>query len=238
MRIMWENMQKQHEHQIMIIHALQNSQLPNETSDHALNTQELHHHVKIWCTEFQKLIQHQKNYIKSLDNWLKHNLIITINHNLKPRYPKIESLLGAWLDELDKLPKEDTITAMEKFAEDIHTIAQLQSNKTKMKEKCDETRKELSKVSQKFEKWCSKDIAKKLSSYEIDDIEVIEEQKIVVEALKLRLVVEEETYEKLCVEMKDTMVVNLTTRLPEVLKAVSEFASACSLMYKNLNMQY
>lgn len=239
MRIMWENMQKQHEHQIMIIHALQNSQLPNETSDHDLiNTQELHHPVKIWCTEFQKLIQHQKNYIKSLDNWLKHNLIITINHNLKPQYPKIESLLGAWFDELDKLPKEDTITAMGKFAEDIHTIAQLQSNKTKMKEKCDETRKELSKVSQKFEKWCNKDIAKKLSSYEIDDIEVIEEQKIVVEALKLRLVVEEETYEKLCVEMKDMMVVNLTTRLPEVLKAVSEFARACSVMYKNLNMQY
>ena len=96
----------------------------------------------------------------------------------------------------------------------------------------------MSKVSQKFEKWCNKDIAKKLSSYEIDDIEVIEEQKIVVEALKLRLVVEEETYEKLCVEMKDTMVANLTTRLPEVLKAVSEFAGACSLMYKSLKKQY
>ena len=212
MRIMWENMQKQHEHQIMIIHALQNSKLPNETSDHALNTQELHHHVKIWCTEFQKLIQHQKNYIKSLDNWLKHNLIITINHNLKPQYPKIESLLGAWLDELDKLPKEDTITAMEKFAEDIHTIAQLQSDKKKMKKKCDEIRKELSKVSQKFNK---------LSSRKIDHMEVIEEQKNVVNALKLRLLAEEETYEKLCVEMKDTMVVNLTTRLPEVLKDVS-----------------
>ncbi|GJY04155.1 heat shock factor-type, DNA-binding protein [Tanacetum coccineum] len=105
---------------------------------------------------------------------------------------------------------------MDKLAEDIHTIAQLQLNKTKMKEKCDETRKELFKVSQKFERWCNKDIAKKLSSHEIDDMEVIAKQEIVVEALKLRMVVEEETYEKLFVEVKDTMVVNLTTRLPEV----------------------
>ena len=231
MRIMWENMQKQHEHQIMIIHALQNSQLPNETSDHALNTQELHHHVKIWCTEFQKLIQHQKNYIKSLDNWLKHNLIITINHNLKPQYPKIESLLRAWRDELNKLPKEDTITAMEKFAEDIHKIAQLQSDKMKMKEKCDETRKELSKVSQKIKKWGNK----KLSSREIDHMEVIKKQR---EELITRLRVADDDYEKRCGDTKYAMVVNLKARLPDVLKAVSEFAGASSRMYKNLNAQY
>ncbi|GKB99909.1 nitrate regulatory gene2 protein-like protein [Tanacetum coccineum] len=239
MATMWENMQKQHEHQSTIIHALQNFKASqDEASGHDLiKTQKLHHHVKIWCTEFKKLIQHQNNYIKSLENWLKYNLAITINHNLKPHYPKIEPLLRAWLDELEKLPKEDTITTMDKLAEDIHTIAQLQLNKTKMKEKCDETRKELFKVSQKFERWCNKDIAKKLSSHEIDDIEVIAKQEIVVEALKLRMVVEEETYEKLCVEVKDTMVVNLTTRLPEVLKNVSGFARACLLMYKNLNMK-
>ena len=177
-------------------------------------------------------MQHQNNYIKSLENWLKDNSKITENHNLlKPQYPKIESLLRAWRDELNKLPKEDTITAMEKFAEDIHKIAQLQSDKMKMKEKCDETRKVLSKVSQKIEKWGNK----KLSSHEIDHMEVIKKQR---EELITRLRVADDDYEKRCGDTKYAMVVNLKARLPDVLKAVSEFAGASSRMYKNLNAQY
>ena len=234
MATMWKHMEKQHKHQSTIIHALQNfttSNLPDESYYDLNNTQQLHHSVKIWSTQFQKLMQHQNNYIKSLENWLNYNLIITENHNLKPQNPKIKSLLRAWVEELDKLPKKDTITAMEKFAEDIHKIAQLQSDKMKMKEKCDETRKELSKVSQKIKKWGNK----KLSSREIDHMEVIKKQR---EELITRLRVADDDYEKRCGDTKYAMVVNLKARLPDVLKAVSEFVGASSRMYKNLNAQY
>ncbi|GJZ21893.1 hypothetical protein Tco_0558932 [Tanacetum coccineum] len=63
-----------------------------------------------------------------------------------------------------------------------------------------------------------------------DAMEVITKQEIVVEALKLQLVVEEETYENLCVEVKDTMVVNLTTRLPKL--QVIEFIPAKSILQR------
>ncbi|KAL4559975.1 hypothetical protein LXL04_032123 [Taraxacum kok-saghyz] len=254
MDAMWKKIGKQHENQAKMLQelfAIEFSQLPNNTREHNLNnTHQLHVHVKIWCSEFQKIIVHQKEYIKSLHNWLKLNLI-SIDYSLrdnisspqKPQNPKINSLLRTWQDQFEKLPEEGIKTAINTFAAAIDTIIRYQSDVMQMKERCEETRREITRKSRKFEEWCDKHIAKTTPTDEydpgvVDDIEVIAEHQIVVEALKRRLEEEEEeAYRRQCVQVKDKSLMNLKSGLPEIFAAMSEFSRACSHMYGSLTPQ-
>ncbi|KVH97967.1 protein of unknown function DUF632 [Cynara cardunculus var. scolymus] len=233
---MWENMQKQHENQSKIAQALKAiniSQSPNETSEHNLNnTQQLRVQIKMWHSEFQRLMLHQKEYVKSLNSWLKLNLI-SIDNSLKdkipsPQNPKIQSLLRIWQDQLEKLPEEGAKTAINTFAAVIDTIVQYQSDEMELKDNCEETRRKLSKKSRKFEEWCDKQIAKRTPMEEMDpdmaDDEVIADQQMVVEALKRRLEEEEDEYRRRCIQVKEKSLMNLKNGLPEVFTAMSKFS--------------
>ncbi|XP_024972111.1 nitrate regulatory gene2 protein-like [Cynara cardunculus var. scolymus] len=249
MGIMWENMQKQHENQSKIAQALKAiniSQSPNETSEHNLNnTQQLRVQIKMWHSEFQRLMLHQKEYVKSLNSWLKLNLI-SIDNSLKdkipsPQNPKIQSLLRIWQDQLEKLPEEGAKTAINTFAAVIDTIVQYQSDEMELKDNCEETRRKLSKKSRKFEEWCDKQIAKRTPMEEMDpdmaDDEVIADQQMVVEALKRRLEEEEDEYRRRCIQVKEKSLMNLKNGLPEVFTAMSKFSGAYSHMYGTLQTE-
>ncbi|KAJ6715223.1 hypothetical protein OIU85_026702 [Salix viminalis] len=163
----WDTMRAQHEAQSKIANALRSldtSQCPKETSEHHHDrTFQLLVVVQGWQSQFCNLIDNQKAYIKALNNWLKLNLI-PIESSLKekvsspPRVqnPPIQQLLTAWHDFLDKLPDEVARTAINNFASLIHTILQNQEEEMKLKERCEETRKELSQKTRKFEEWYRK----------------------------------------------------------------------------------
>lgn len=242
---MWKNMRKQHENHSKIAQSLTSiklSQSRNETSDQSLkSTQQLHLQVQIWCSEFEKFIKHQKEFIKSLNNWLKVN-IISKDNNLKPQNRKIELLLHAWQDELEKLSETKAKTAISNLANVIEIIVHDQANEMKSKKICEKTKRDLAKISREFEKWCDKQIAKRIPSDEmdldvIDDMEVIVEQERGVEALKRRLTAEEEVYQQWCREV-DEAVVCLYDGLPEVFTAVMEFCGGCVNMYRRLKSHY
>nr|KAJ0226342.1 hypothetical protein LSAT_V11C100014590 [Lactuca sativa] len=231
MGTMWERMGKQHENQWKMVQELiKISQSRNETSeDNHSNTKQLHVHVKMWCSGFQKLILHQKEYVKSLNNWLELNLM-SIDNNLrdkassqqKPQNPKIQSLLRTWQDQLEKLQEEGVKTAINTFAAAISTIIHYQSDEMQMKERCEETRREITRKSRKFEEWCDKQIAKRTPTDVVDDIEVIAEHQIVMEALKRRLEEEEEAYRRQCIKVKDKSLMNKKTGLSLVFAGTSE----------------
>ncbi|KAI3512620.1 hypothetical protein L1887_19937 [Cichorium endivia] len=250
MGVIWKNSRKQHENQLKMVQALRAikiSLLPNETNEHNFsNTKRLHFHVKMWCSEFQKLTLHQNEYIKSLNNWLKLSLI-SIDNNFKdevssPRNsqnPKILSLLRTWEDQLEKLPEVCAKNAINTFADAIDTIVHYQSDEMQMKEKCEETRREITRKSRKFEEWCDKYMAKRTPTDEKDldvedDIEVIAEHQIAVEALKRRLEEEEEAYRRQCGQVKDKSLMTLNTGMPEIVAAKLEFSLACSHLYGSL----
>ncbi|KAL8235330.1 hypothetical protein R6Q59_021430 [Mikania micrantha] len=246
MEIMWENMKNQHDKQSQIVQALRSldiSHSPKQTSDHHYNnTRQLHVHVQMWHSQFEKLMAHQKEYIKSLNNWLKLNLI-PIDNNLRekvsspqrPQNPPIQILLRTWNEFLEKLPEEGARTAIHNFAAVMDTIFQYQTDEMKMKERCEETRRELTRKARKFEDWYNKYIHRRTDDEMENDKEVIAEQQITVELLKKRLEEEEEAYQRQCIQVRDKSLMNLKTGLPEVFRAMSEFSRACSHMYKSLS---
>ncbi|KAI3737623.1 hypothetical protein L2E82_27632 [Cichorium intybus] len=250
MGAIWKNMRKQHENQLKMVQSLRAikiSLLPNETNEHNFsNTKRLHFHVKMWCSEFQKLTLHQHGYIKSLNKWLKLSLI-SIDNNFrdevssprKSQNPKILSLLRTWQDQLEKLPEVCTKTAINTFADAIDTIVHYQSEEMQMKEKCEETRREITRKSRKFEEWCDKYMAKRTPTDEkdldvVDDIEVIAEHQIAMEALEQRLEEEEEAYRQQCGQVKDKSLMNLNIGMSEIVAAMSGFSLACSHLYESL----
>ncbi|XP_076925266.1 protein ALTERED PHOSPHATE STARVATION RESPONSE 1-like [Bidens hawaiensis] len=243
---MWGKMREQHDKQSTIVQALRSlgiSHSPKETSEHHYNnTHQLHVHVQMWHAQFEKLMLNQKEYIKSLNNWLKLNLI-PIDNNLRekvssperPQTPPIQTLLRTWYDFLEKLPEESARTAIMNFAAVMDTIYQYQTEEMKMKERCEETRRELARKTRKFEDWYNKYIQKRSDDEMENDKEVIAEQQITVELLKKRLEEEEEAYQRQCVQVRDKSLMNLKTGLPEVFRAMSEFSRACSHMYRSLS---
>lgn len=245
MATMWENMRIEHDNQSKITQALRSldiSHSPKETTEHHYNnTHQLHVHVQMWHSQFEKLMLYQKEYIKSLNNWLKLNLI-PIDNNLRekvsspqrPQTPPIQILLRTWHDFLEKLPEEGARTAINNFAAVMDTIYQYQTDEMKMKERCEETRRELTRKARKFDEWYSKYMQKRTDDEMENDKEVIAEQQITVELLKKRLEEEEEAYQRQCVQVRDKSLMNLKTGLPEVFRAMSEFSRACSHMYKSL----
>ncbi|MBA0759088.1 hypothetical protein Gotri_022013 [Gossypium trilobum] len=253
MVIMWETMREEHDSQCRIVAILRDhldlSQSAQETSEHHHErTIQLLAIVQDWHMQFCKLIDHQKEYIKALNNWLRLNLI-PIESSLKekvsspPRVesPPIQRLIIAWQDKLDKLPDEIARSAINNFAHVIDAIMQHQLDEMKLKEKCEGSQKELKKKQQQFEDWYNKYMQRRtpeeLDPTRTDDNsnnDAVTERQLMVEAVKKRLGEEEEAYRILRIQVREKSLVSLKTRLPELFSAMSTIAVACSKMYGEL----
>jgi hypothetical protein len=90
--------------------------------------------------QFEKLVDNQKSYIRTLNACLKLNLI-PIESNLKEKVssplrqmdPSIKQLLYAWHDQLEKLPVELAKTTINFFAEVINNIVNLQDEEVNLR---------------------------------------------------------------------------------------------------------
>ncbi|XP_042491829.1 protein ROLLING AND ERECT LEAF 2-like [Macadamia integrifolia] len=250
---MWEMMYGHHDKQLKIsadLKSLDPSQAPKETSEqHHERTVQLWRAVQEWNIQFQKLMTHQKEYIRTLYSWLKQN-IIPIESSLKekvsspPRVsqPPIQTFLRAWNDHLEKLHDEHARTQISSFAAVVNTIVIIQQEEIKLKGKCQETRKELARKERAFTDWREKYMQRKTPPDEMESERAedanykdpVVERQIVVEALRKRLEEELDDHQKHCRHVRDKSLQNLKMQLPELFKAMSEFAFACSDMYKNL----
>ncbi|KAL1340492.1 hypothetical protein HN51_026872 [Arachis hypogaea] len=252
MATMWGIMQFHHENQSSIVTALRLldiSQSPTETSEqHYERTQQLCAVVQQWQAHFEKLMIHQREYIKALNSWLKQNLI-PIESNLKEkvsspqraRKPPIHSLLIAWQDHLEKLPDEDARTAITNFAAVIETICQHQEEELALKRKCEETRKELMRKKRQFEDWYRKYMEKKIPedfdperTEANNPDETIINRKFLVDQVEKRLEDEEEAYARQCLQVRQKSLGSLKNRLPELFRAMSNFSHECAKMYSEL----
>ncbi|XVE52102.1 hypothetical protein DITRI_Ditri02bG0094400 [Diplodiscus trichospermus] len=253
MATMWEIMKVQHESQSRTVTILRDnldlSQSPKETSEHHHErTIQLLAIVHDWHMQFCKLIDHQKDYIKALNNWLRLNLV-PIESSLKekvsspPRIenPPIQRLVFAWKDKLENLPDEIARSAINNFAHVIDAIMQLQLDEMKLKEKCEETQKELLKKQRQFEDWNQKYMQRRTAeeldperTYDNPNNEAVAERKFLVELVQKRLEEEQEAYQKLCIQVREKSLVSLKTRFPELFRAITGIAMACSNMYGEL----
>lgn len=249
---MWGSMCIHHDSQLKIvidIKSLDISQAPKETTKHHHErTIQLLNVVEEWNSQFEKLVTHQKQYIQALNSWLKLNLI-PIESSLKEKIssppraqnPPIQSLLYSWHDFLEKLPDELAKSAITSFAAVIKTIMLHQEEEMKLKEKCEETRKEYIRKNQAFEEWYQKYMNRRAHD-ETDqgrgeDTNIkdpIAEKQFAVESLKKRLEEEIEDHQKHCVQVREKSLGSLKTRLPELFRAMSDYAHACYDAYERL----
>ena len=225
---MWETMKVHHESQYRIVAVLKDnldlSQSPKETSEHHHErTIQLLAIVQDWHMQFCKLVDHQKEYIKALNNWLRLN-IVPIESSMKEKVssppraenPPIQRLLLAWQDKLEKLPDEIARSAINNFAHVIDTIMQHQLDEMKLKEKCEESRKELLKKQQQFKDWHHKYMQRRTpeeldpeKTYDNTNNDPVVERQFMVELVENRLKEEEEAYKKLCIEVRERSLVSL-----------------------------
>ncbi|CAI9757598.1 unnamed protein product [Fraxinus pennsylvanica] len=184
MAIMWETMRMYHEKQSEIVLALRHvdiSQSPKETSDrHHEQTRQLCGVVQECHSHFIELMSQQKEYIKSLNFWLKLN-IIPIDTNLKE---KVSSPRGT---------------------QNLPTIWQYQKEELDLRNKCAESRKELMRRTREFENWYNKYMQRKTPPDEMDadrahDEDLIAERQHIVEAATLKLRGDEEAYQRQCIQ--------------------------------------
>ncbi|XP_027356879.1 nitrate regulatory gene2 protein [Abrus precatorius] len=249
---MWENMCIHHDSQLKIVTDLKSldiSQAPKETTKHHHErTVQLWNVVQEWHSQFEKLVTQQKHYIEALNSWLKLNLI-PIESSLKEKIssppkaqnPPIQALLHAWHDYIDKLPDELAKSAISSFAAVIKTIILQQEEEMKLKERCEETRKEYLKKNQAFEEWYQKhllrrgaDEAEHERGEEVNTNNPVSERQFVVDSLKKKLEEEIESHQKLCVQVREKSLQSLKTRLPELFRALSDYAHACADAYEKL----
>ncbi|KAI3992489.1 hypothetical protein MKX01_022580 [Papaver californicum] len=253
MATMWEMMQKHHVHQLQFSTCLRYvdiSQTVNETSEqHHERTIQLWGVVQEWHANFVKLVSHQKEYIQALNSWLKLNLI-PIESSLKekvsspPRViqPAIQPLLQAWHEHLEKLPNELAGNAIFSFAGVINNIKTHQEQEMKLREKCEETRREFSRKSRAFEDWHHKYTSRRTPPDEMDPDrsedpnhkDPVAERQFIVESLKKRLEEEIEEHHTHCRQVREKSVMSLKNHLPELFRAISDFSLACADMYKKL----
>ncbi|KAF2323343.1 hypothetical protein GH714_034787 [Hevea brasiliensis] len=190
----------------------------------------------------------QKDYIKALNNWLKLNLI-PIESNLKekvsspPRVhnPPIHALLIAWRDDLEKLPDEVARSAIGNFAAVLQTIVNYQEEEMKTREKCEAMRKELARKTKQFDDWKQKHnigFANKGSDHDMAEDnphrDAMVDRQIVLDSLSKQLENEEEACQKLSLQVRQKSFTGLKTRLPELFRAMTDIALACSEMYSHL----
>ncbi|KAL2904773.1 Nitrate regulatory gene2 protein [Bienertia sinuspersici] len=254
MATMWEVMQVHHENQLKIATALRLvdiSQSAKETTDqHHERTIQLWAIVQEWHSHFDKMVNHQKEYIRALSSWLKLNLI-PIESNLKEKVssppraqkPPIQDLLLAWLDHLEKLPDEHAKSAIYNLEAVLHTIVQQQDDEMRQRAKAEESRRDLEKKQRQYNKWVNEYMQKRMPTDDVDPTsmedgvhkdEMMVEKEFVVENAKKKLEDDTESYERQCIQVREKTLASLKTRLPELFRALSEFAVAATDMYSNL----
>ncbi|KAJ8773561.1 hypothetical protein K2173_005807 [Erythroxylum novogranatense] len=247
---MWATMCIHHESQSKIVTDLKSLDVVHAvketTRQHHEHTIQLLKVIEEWHAQYEKLVNHQKQYIQILHSWLKLNLI-PIESSLKekiaspPRVqnPPIQALLQSWHDHLEKLPDELAKSAISSFAAVIKTIIIHQEEEMKLKEKCEETRKEYLRKKQAFEEWYQKYMQRRTPTDETDGEgantnDPISERRFAIESLNKRLEEEVEAHQRHCLQVREKSLGTLKMRLPEIFRAMTDYSHACSDTYERL----
>ncbi|CAL9114938.1 unnamed protein product [Musa textilis] len=250
---MWQAMHSHHHSQLRLmedIKALDIANASKETSEHHHNrTLQLLDVVKEWQSQLHKLVTHQKQYAGALDSWLKLNLV-PIDSSLKakvsspprPAHAPIRTLVQAWHEYLEKqLPEELANTALLGFSAVLNTIEAVQQEELKRKERCGQIHKAYLRKKRAFEDWYQKQPQKRMGEpanggEAASQNDPAGERRRVVESLKSQLDEEVEALGVVCKQVREKSLVALKTHLPELFRAVSDFAEFCSKMYTSLKL--
>ncbi|XAR67726.1 hypothetical protein NMG60_11002603 [Bertholletia excelsa] len=259
MATMWLTMRIYHEKQAKIAAALRyfdELESPKEetTDHHYYLTKQLKSILKEWRCQFENLITFQKKYVQALNSWLSLNLVHIDNNAAekvensqtplssednkqaeKFEKPHIQALLFAWRDYLENLPCNIASTAIANLEDAITTILHYQEEELKLRNKCEDTRKQIARKKKQYDDWYEKDMKRKKADDDIERAkEIIAEKQFAIELAEQRLQGYEENYKTLFRQAREQTFMSLNAELPKFFKAMWDFSRASSAMYKNL----
>lgn len=250
---MWDAMRTYHESQYNTVKHLAYIEIDHPSKETSENrhdrTLQLFKVVEDWHLQFGSLMDNQKKYVKALKNWLRLN-VIPIESSFREKVsspprnenPPIQKLVHTWDEILDKLPDEVARTAINNFRAVLETILHLQDEEMKLKEKCEETKRELERKIRSLEGLRQKSVQRRTLPDEMDPdrilddrhFSIITEKEVTVDTLKKRLEEEEDAYRTQCLQVRDKTLVSFKNRLPELFGALTTFAISSGKMYGGL----
>ncbi|XP_078441799.1 protein ROLLING AND ERECT LEAF 2-like [Wolffia australiana] len=261
---MWETMQVHHEMQLKLVEGISAVDVSNalkETSDQLRGrTCQLCDMAARWSQNFQDLIAFKKKYVRSLNDWLRLNLI-PIESSLTEKAsspvhrppPPIKRLLQIWHEQLEKIHEERAKAEIGRFAAVMRAILEHQDEELRQRERCEDLGKDFLRKQQGFEDWHQSYLSKRSvplpqlppSPSLEDDLEpetgeaaeyraAVKERQLPVEMAKKKLEEEKEKQVTLCKQAREKSVSSLKVHLPELFRAMRDFSHDCAQMYKML----
>ena len=149
---MWQSMNQFHEvqnHIVQQVRGLVNRVGKGESTSelHRQATRDLESAVSAWHSSFCRLIKYQRDFILSLQGWLRLTLIPLNNDNINGH--REQSVVFAFIDEwklaLDRLPDTVASEAIKSFVHVVHAISGKQAEELKIKKRTETASKELEK---------------------------------------------------------------------------------------------
>ncbi|CAL9190778.1 unnamed protein product [Musa hybrid cultivar] len=253
---MWETMRFHHGSQLKIIKEIRGLDIPlapRETSkQHHNRTVQLWKMVGEWDSQFHKLMSNQKDYIKALNSWLNLNVVPIERSSRKDASsppeqadPPIKTLLHAWHDQLENLPVDRAKSSLSTFSGAVQAIMLCQVEELNLKLKWDDAHRDCERKKHEFDVWHHK-YTERITATSSDEVnpetvegatqqDLVSEKKAVVDNAESKLRASEESYRKQCKIVRDKSLTSLKTHLPELFRAMLDFASSCAEMYKRLS---
>ncbi|RRT38905.1 hypothetical protein B296_00027625 [Ensete ventricosum] len=253
---MWETMRLHHGSQLKIVKEIRGLDIPlspRETSQqNHKQTVQLWKMVGEWDSQFHKLMNHQKDYIKALNSWLNLNVVPIERSGGKgasspPEQadPLIKTLLHAWQYQLENLPVDRAKSSLSTFSGAVQAIMLCQVEELNLKLKWDDARKDYERKKHEFDVWHHK-YMERIAAASSDEVnpetvegaaqqDLVSEKAAVVDNAESKLRASEESYRKQCKLVRDKSLTTLKTHLPELFRAMLDFADSCAEMYKRLS---
>ncbi|XP_010540610.1 PREDICTED: uncharacterized protein LOC104814319 [Tarenaya hassleriana] len=230
---MWKTMHKCHQVQTHI------SQLLNHLSDYPsidLSSEykrqaatQLENEVTCWYNSFCKLVNSQREYVKTLCKWIQHT------ESPSSSSAAARKLCIEWQILIENLPDKVASEAVKSFMVSIQSIIHQQAEEYNLKKKCGKLEKRLEKemnllveMERKLEGNSAMEEADASDSRNSSSKHPLSVKRVKIEALKKRMETEKGKYMS-SVEVSNRMTMeNLKSCLPSVFQALTAFSSAIS----------
>ncbi|RVW32331.1 Nitrate regulatory gene2 protein [Vitis vinifera] len=149
---MWQSMNQFHEvqnHIVQQVRGLVNRVGKGESTSelHRQATRDLESAVSAWHSSFCRLIKYQRDFILSLQGWLRLTLIpLTMTTSMATgSSPVVFAFIDEWKLALDRLPDTVASEAIKSFVHVVHAISGKQAEELKIKKRTETASKELEK---------------------------------------------------------------------------------------------
>nr|XP_033508032.1 protein ROLLING AND ERECT LEAF 2 isoform X2 [Nicotiana tomentosiformis] len=166
----------------------------------------------------------------------------TVSH-LHTRYIVDMQSMDSTVSEINRLRDEQLYPKLVALVDGMaimwETMRGYHKEEMKLKDRCEDTRRELNKKTRQYEDWYQRHMQRRTPPDEMDPDQahvdsLVVDRQLQLEALRKKLEDEEEAYQRQCLQVRDKSLTSLRSRLPELFGAMSEFSLACADMYRDL----